>query len=77
MKTFFVVNSWVHITPQLRGYSKVGRWVKIQWLLNHISSFMASYIAAVSAFSVTSLRFNPFPYNFLWLTAFGIPVIAW
>ncbi|MDO7854024.1 hypothetical protein [Hymenobacter convexus] len=62
---------------QLRGYANAGRWAKNQWLLNHISGFMASYIAAVSAFSVTSLHFIPFPYNFLWPTALGVPVIAW
>ncbi len=62
---------------QLRGYARAGRWTKNQWLLNHISGFMASYIAAVSAFSATSLRFIPFPYNFLWPTLVGIPVIAW
>jgi hypothetical protein len=62
---------------QLRGYAKAGHWAKSQWLLNHISGFIASYIAAVSAFSVTSLHFIPFPYNFLWPTALGVPVIAW
>ncbi|MBD2724533.1 DUF2306 domain-containing protein [Hymenobacter armeniacus] len=62
---------------QLRGYANAGHWNKIQWLRNHISGFLASYIAAVSAFSVTSLRFIPFPYNFLWPTLLGVPVIAW
>jgi len=62
---------------QLRGYANAGHWTKNQWLLNHISGFIASYIAAVSAFSVTSLHFIPFPYNFLWPTALGVPVIAW
>ncbi|MFD2718659.1 hypothetical protein ACFST9_08025 [Hymenobacter monticola] len=62
---------------QLRGYANAGRWNKNQWLLNHISGFMAAYIAAVSAFSVTSLHFIPFPYNFLWPTVLGVPVIAW
>lgn len=62
---------------QLRGYARAGHWTKTQWLLNHISGFVASYIAAVSAFSVTSLHFIPFPYNFLWPTALGVPVIAW
>ena len=62
---------------QLRGYAKAGQWTKNQWLLNHISGFMASYIAAVSAFSVTSLHFIPFPYNFLWPTVLGVPVIMW
>ena len=61
---------------QLRGYAKAGSWAKNQWLLNHISGFMASYIAAVSAFSVTSLPI-PFPYNFLWPTVLGVPTIGW
>ena len=50
---------------QLRGYAQAGHWTKNQWLLNHISGFLASYIAAVSAFPVTSLHFIPFPSNFL------------
>ena len=62
---------------QLRGYANAGHWTKTQWLLNHISGFLASYIAAVSAFSVTSLHFIPFPYNFLWPTVLGVPVIMW
>ena len=62
---------------QLWGYANAGRWTKSQWLLNHISGFMASYIAAVSAFSVTSLHFIPFPYNFLWPTLLAAPSIAW
>ena len=41
---------------QLRGYARAGHWSKSQWLLNHISGFVAGYIAAVSAFSVTSLH---------------------
>ena len=49
---------------QLRGYARAGHLAKNQWLLNHISGFMASYIAAVTAFSVTSLHFIPFPYSF-------------
>jgi hypothetical protein len=62
---------------QLYGYIKAGRWSKNQWLLNHISGFLAAYIAAVSAFSVTSLHFIPSPINFLWATAVGVPVIIW
>ncbi|HEX8328521.1 MAG TPA: hypothetical protein VF629_13340 [Hymenobacter sp.] len=62
---------------QLQGYANAGHWTKNQWLLNHISGFMASYIAAVSAFSVTSLQFIPFPYNFLWPTLLGVPIIRW
>lgn len=62
---------------QLRGYANAGHWTKNQWLLNHISGFLASYIAAVSAFSVTSLHFIPFPVNFLWPTVVGVPLITW
>jgi hypothetical protein len=62
---------------QLRGYANAGRWTKNQWLLNHISGFLASYIAAVSAFSVTSMPFIPFPYNFLWPTVLGVPLIRY
>ncbi|GAA4033809.1 DUF2306 domain-containing protein [Hymenobacter glaciei] len=62
---------------QLRGYAKAGHWTKNQWLLNHISGFLASYIGAVSAFSATSLHFIPFPVNFLWPTLIGVPLIMW
>ena len=69
---------------QLRGYAKAGHWAKNQWLLNHISGFVAAYIAAVSAFSVTSLHHFlpghyqvPFPFNFLWPTLLGVPLIGW
>jgi hypothetical protein len=62
---------------QLRGYANAGHWTKNQWLLNHISGFMASYIAAVSAFSVTSLHFIPTTISFLWPTVLGVPVIVW
>ena len=62
---------------QLRGYANAGKWTKNQWLLNHISGFLASYTAAVTAFSATSLHFIPFPYNFLWPIALGVPGIIW
>jgi hypothetical protein len=62
---------------QLRGFWRAGTWLREQWLLNHISGFIGSYIAAVSAFSATSLHFIPFPYNFLWPTVLGAPLIAW
>ena len=38
---------------------------------------MGSYIAAVSAFSATSLTFIPFPLNFLWPTLVLVPVLIW
>jgi len=48
-----------------------------QWLLNHISGFVGSYIAAVSAFSATSLTFIPWPINFLWPTLVMVPPMIW
>lgn len=48
-----------------------------QWLRNHISGFMGTYIAAVSAFSATSLHFIPWPWNFLWPTLLGVPYMLW
>ncbi len=48
-----------------------------QWLRNHISGFVGAYIAAVSAFSATSLHFIPWPWNFLWPTLLGVPYLLW
>ena len=48
-----------------------------QWLRNHISGFIGAYIAAVSAFSATSLPFIPWPWNFLWPTLLGVPYMLW
>jgi hypothetical protein len=62
---------------QLRGFARAGTWAREQWLLNHISGFLGAYIAAVSAFSVTSLKFIPFPCNFLWPSVLGFPLITW
>ncbi|GAA4365163.1 DUF2306 domain-containing protein [Hymenobacter saemangeumensis] len=62
---------------QLLGFRRAGSWAPAQWLHNHISGFLASYIAAVSAFSATSLTFIPFPFNFLWPTLLGVPAIFW
>jgi uncharacterized membrane protein len=62
---------------QLRAFRRPGPWPAGQWLRNHISGFVGSYIAAVSAFSATSLRFIPFPLNFLWPTLVLVPVLLW
>lgn len=62
---------------QLRGFWRAGTWSHTQWLHNHISGFLGAYIAAVSAFSATSLKFIPFPYNFLWPSLLGFPLIMW
>jgi hypothetical protein len=62
---------------QIRGFRSYSAWPAGQWLLNHISGFVGSYVAAVSAFSVTSLKFIPFPLNFLWPTLVIIPPMIW
>lgn len=62
---------------QLRAFRRPGPWPAGQWLRNHISGFVGSYIAAVSAFSATSLRFIPFPLNFLWPTLVLVPILLW
>lgn len=62
---------------QLRSYTRLAPARPGQWLLNHMSGFVGSYIAAVSAFSATSLTFIPFPLNFLWPTLLGVPLLIW
>lgn len=62
---------------QLWGFRRVGPWPAGQWLRNHMSGFVGSYITAVSAFSATSLHFIPFPINFLWPMAVLVPVLLW
>ncbi|TGE20276.1 hypothetical protein E5K00_19915 [Hymenobacter aquaticus] len=62
---------------QARAFRRVGPWPAGQWLLNHISGFVGSYIAAVSAFSATTLTFIPFPLNFLWPTLVMVPPMIW
>ena len=62
---------------QLRSYLRSVPPAPAQWLRNHISGFMGAYIAAVSAFSATSLHFIPWPWNFLWPTLLGVPYLLW
>lgn len=62
---------------QLQGLRRTGPWPAGQWLRNHIAGFVGAYIAAVSAFSATSLRFIPFPLNFLWPTLVLVPLLVW
>jgi hypothetical protein len=64
-------------TRQLRGFVRPGAWPPGQWLRNHISGFMGAYIASVSAFSATSLKFISFPLNFLWPTLVLVPLLLW
>jgi hypothetical protein len=62
---------------QLAAFRRRGPWPAGQWLLNHMAGFVGAYIAAVSAFSATSLHFIPGPWNFLWPTLVFVPPLAW
>ncbi|MFD2783882.1 DUF2306 domain-containing protein [Hymenobacter rubripertinctus] len=62
---------------QVRSFRRPGPWPAGQWLRNHISGFVGAYIAAVSAFSATSLPFISFPLNFLWPTLVFVPLLLW
>ncbi|SDY78890.1 hypothetical protein [Hymenobacter psychrophilus] len=62
---------------QLQGFRRPGPWPNGQWLRNHIAGFVGAYIAAVSAFSATSLTFIAFPLNFLWPTLVFVPLLIW
>jgi hypothetical protein len=62
---------------QLAGFRRRGPGPAGQWLLSHMSGFVGAYIAAVSAFSATSLRFIPWPWNFLWPTLVLVPPLVW
>jgi uncharacterized membrane protein len=48
---------------------------KYAWLLNHMNVMVASYIAAVSAFSVVNFSFLPPLVRWLWPTAVGVPLL--
>jgi len=49
---------------------------KYAWFLSHMSGMVASYIAAVSAFSVVNFSFLPPLVRWLWPTAIGAPLLA-
>ena len=47
------------------------------WLRFHISGMLSGYIAAVTAFSATSLDFLPGLVQWLWPTVLFVPIISW
>ncbi len=49
---------------------------KNSWYFDHMSGMVASYIAAVSAFSVVNFTFLPLLARWLWPTAIGAPLLA-
>jgi len=48
---------------------------RLHWWYAHMIGMIASYIAAVSAFSVTNFRFLPMLVRWLWPSVVGIPTI--
>lgn len=50
---------------------------KADWMRFHISGMLSGYIAAVTAFSATSLDFLPGLVQWLWPTVLFVPVISW
>ena len=47
-----------------------------EWLYSHMAGMIASYLAAVSAFSINNFHFLPVLVRWLWPTAIGVPVIS-
>ena len=45
------------------------------WLERHIDNFMGSYMATVTAFSVTNFYFLPQMVSWLWPTVIGVPAL--
>lgn len=48
---------------------------KRAWWFEHMSRFLAAYIATVTAFSVVNFQFLPYLWRWLWPTGIGIPLI--
>lgn len=48
---------------------------KRAWWFQHMSRFLAAYIATVTAFSVVNFQFLPYLWRWLWPTAIGVPLI--
>lgn len=48
------------------------------WLLDHMTRFLAAYIATVTAFSVVNFQFLPYFWRWLWPTALGtVGITIW
>lgn len=51
---------------------------KRAWMYNHMTRFLAAYIATVTAFSVVNFQFLPTPVRWFWPTAIGTAgIIIW
>lgn len=48
---------------------------KRAWLFEHMTRFLAAYLATVTAFSVVNFQFLPYLWRWLWPTVIGVPLI--
>jgi uncharacterized membrane protein len=48
---------------------------KRAWWFEHMTRFLAAYLATVTAFSVVNFQFLPYLWRWLWPTAVGVPLI--
>ena len=48
-----------------------------KWIYKHIGNMIGAYIAALTAFSATTMHFLPPILAWLWPTAVFVPVIVW
>jgi uncharacterized membrane protein len=49
---------------------------RFEWWYAHMAGMIASYLAALSAFSVNNFHFLPVVVRWIWPTAVGVPVIV-
>jgi len=48
---------------------------KRAWMFEHMTRFLAAYVATVTAFSVVNFQFLPYLWRWLWPTFIGVPLI--
>ncbi len=48
---------------------------KRAWMFEHMTRFLAAYLATVTAFSVVNFQFLPSLWRWLWPTVIGVPLI--
>lgn len=48
---------------------------KRAWMFEHMTRFLAAYLATVTAFSVVNFLFLPYLWRWLWPTVIGVPLI--
>ncbi len=72
---FFGLFMIVNAVQILKQYIKPSPDSK-EWFISHMNGMLASYIAAVTAFSAVNFSFLPMLVRWLWPSAIGAPLIA-